>query len=227
MCCSRDRSLAFSRPAIVSVSRASSPNEVMFTCLISFSHLSHLSSRLSEDVQSSGPAESLAYPSKRDRAVPVTEPLFHELLRTARSSRRQHTVESFDTSCPFLAVLLVSLQYPSCSIVKEHSVCHATARVEQQTHGVHLRSLVLTSRHHHSPLHGILQLEGIVFPVQSRLISREMHISAESREQRHCLNNQEPPRPNGKLGSTSESFPQYNELGSVRHECELQSVLTS
>ena len=47
---SRDRSLAFSRPAIVSVSRASSPNEVMFTCLISFGHLSHLSSRLSEDV---------------------------------------------------------------------------------------------------------------------------------------------------------------------------------
>ena len=41
----------------------------------------------------SGLAESLAYPSKRDHAVPVTEPLFHELLRTASRCRRQHTVE--------------------------------------------------------------------------------------------------------------------------------------
>ena len=34
----------------VSVSRASSPNDVIFTCLVSFSHLSHLFFRLSEDV---------------------------------------------------------------------------------------------------------------------------------------------------------------------------------
>ena len=32
---------------------------------------------------------------------------------------------------------------------------------------------------------------------------------------------------NGKLGTTSEGFPQYNKLGSVRHECELQGVMTS
>ena len=32
---------------------------------------------------------------------------------------------------------------------------------------------------------------------------------------------------NGKLGTTSEGFPQYNELGSVRCECELQGVMTS
>ena len=124
-------------------------------------------------------ADSLAYPSQRDHAVPFTEPLFHELLCTARSSRRQHAVESFDTSCSVLAILLVS----SCSLVNEHSVRHDTARVERQTHGVHLRSLVLTSRHHHTPLHGVLQLEEIIFPLQSRLISREVHISAESREQ--------------------------------------------
>ena len=73
------------------------------------------------------------------------------------------------------------------------------------------------------PLHGVLQLEEIVFPLQSRLISREMHISAESREQRHRLNNQAAPLPYGKLGTTSEVFPQYNKLGSVRHENELQS----
>ena len=127
----------------------------------------------------------------------------------ARSSRRQHAVESFNTSCSVLAFLLLSLQYPSCSIVKEHSVRHATARVEQHTHGVHLRSLVLTSRHHQTPLHGVLQLEEIVFPLQSRLISREMHISAESREQRHRLNHVAP-LPNEKLGTTSEGFPQYN-----------------
>ena len=53
--------------------------------------------------------------------------------------------------------------------------------LRQQTHGGHLRSLVLTSRHHHSPLHCVLQLGEIIFPLQSRLISREMHISAESR----------------------------------------------
>ena len=143
-----------------------------------------------------------------------------------RGCRRQHTEESIDTSCPVLAFLLVSLQYPPCSIVIEHSVRHALARVEQQTHGVHLRSLVLTSRLHHSPLHDILQLEEIVFPLQSRLISREMHI-AESREQHQCLNNQDAPLPNGKLGTTSEVFHNTNELGSVRHECELQSVMTS
>ena len=40
----------FPRPAIVSVSRAPSPNEVMLTCLINICHLSHLSSRLSGDV---------------------------------------------------------------------------------------------------------------------------------------------------------------------------------
>ena len=32
---------------------------------------------------------------------------------------------------------------------------------------------------------------------------------------------------NGKLGTYSEGFPQYNKLGSVRHECELQGVMTS
>ena len=32
---------------------------------------------------------------------------------------------------------------------------------------------------------------------------------------------------NGKLGNTSEGFHQYNKLGSVRHECELQGVMTS
>ena len=31
----------------------------------------------------------------------------------------------------------------------------------------------------------------------------------------------------GKLGTTSEGFPQYNKLGSVRHVCELQDVMTS
>ena len=32
---------------------------------------------------------------------------------------------------------------------------------------------------------------------------------------------------NGKLGTTSECVPQYNESGSVRHECDLQGVITS
>ena len=158
-------------------------------------------------------AESLAYPSKRDHSVSFTAPLFHQLFRTARSSRRQHAVESFDTSCSVLAFLLVSLQYPSCSIVNEHSVRHATARVEQHTHGVHLRSLVLTSRHHHTPFDGVLQLEEIIFPLQSRLISREMHISAESRKQRQRLGNQAAPLPNGKLGNTSDGFfPQLQQV---------------
>ena len=58
----------------------------------------------------------------------------------------------------------------------------------------------------------MLQLEEIVFPLQSRLISREMHISAESREQRHRLNNQEAPLPNGKLGTTSEVLPQHKRV---------------
>ena len=48
-----------------------------------------------------------------------------------------------------------------------------------------------------------------------------MHVSAESRKQRHRLNNQAAPLPDGKLGTTSEGFPQYNKLGSVRNECEL------
>ena len=81
--------------------------------------------------------------SKRDHAVPVSESFSHELVRTARSCRRQHAVESFDTSCLVLAFLLVSLQYPLCSIVNESSVRHALARANS----VHLRSLVLTSGH--------------------------------------------------------------------------------
>ena len=120
----------------------------------------------------------MTYPSKRDHAVSFTEPLFHELLCTARSSRRQHAVESFNTSGSVLAFLLVSLQYPSCSIVNEHSVRHATARAEQQVPS-------------------------------------------------HLQRNAHPCPPNGKLGTTSEGFPQYNELGSVRHVCELQGVKTS
>ena len=56
------------------------------------------------------------------------------------------------------------------------------------------------------PLEESLQLEEIVFPLQSRLSSREMHISAESRKQRHRLNKQAAPLPNGKLGTTSEGF---------------------
>ena len=32
---------------------------------------------------------------------------------------------------------------------------------------------------------------------------------------------------NGKMGPTSEGFHNTNELGSVRHECELQGVMTS
>ena len=32
---------------------------------------------------------------------------------------------------------------------------------------------------------------------------------------------------NGKLGTTSESIPQYNKLGSARHMCELQGLMTS
>ena len=32
---------------------------------------------------------------------------------------------------------------------------------------------------------------------------------------------------NGNLGTTSESFPQYNKLRSVRHVCELHCVVTS
>ena len=54
-----------------------------------------------------------------------------------------------------------------------------------------------------------------------------MFISAESREQRHRLNNQDAPLPNGKLGTTSVDFAQFNELGLVRHERELQCVMTS
>ena len=30
-----------------------------------------------------------------------------------------------------------------------------------------------------------------------------------------------------ELGTTSEGFPKYNKLGSVRHECDLQWVMTS
>ena len=33
-------------------------------------------------------------------------------------------------------------------------------------------------------------------------------------------------RKNGKLGTTSKGFPQYNKLGSVRHECQLHDVLS-
>ena len=88
------------------------------------------------------------------------------------------------------------------------------------------RLMVLTFRHHRTPLHGVLQLEEIIFPLQSRLISREVHISAESRERRR-LNDQAAPLPNGKLGTTSEGFPQNNKLVSVRHKCELQGVMTS
>ena len=99
------------------------------------------------------------------------------------------------------------------------------ARVEQQTHGVHLRSLVLTSRHHHTPVHGILQLEETVFPLQSRLISGEVHISAESTEQRHRLNNQAASPPNGKLGHHFRGFATRQQIRIG--ECELQGVMTS
>ena len=54
-----------------------------------------------------------------------------------------------------------------------------------------------------------------------------MHVSAESKEQRHRLNNQDAPLPNGKPGTTSEDFQPYKEFGEVRHDCELQSVMTS
>ena len=80
-----------------------------------------------------------------------SSPCFTSSFARPEEVARQLSVESFDTSCSVLAFLLVSLQCPSCSIVNEHSVRHATARVEQQTHGVHLRWLVLTSRHHHTP----------------------------------------------------------------------------
>ena len=93
-----------------------------------------------------------------------------------------------------------------------HCVHHTLVRAEQLTHGVHLRSLVLTSRHHRSPPHGILHFEEIVIPLPSRLISREMHISTESREQRPCLNNQDPPPPDGKLGTTSKGYPQHKRV---------------
>ena len=43
--------------------------------------------------------------------------------------------------------------------------------------------LMACSRHHHTPVHGVLQLEEIIFPLQSRLISREMYVSAQSRKQ--------------------------------------------
>ena len=49
-----------------------------------------------------------------------------------------------------------------------------------------------------------------------------MHISAESREQRRRLNNQAAPYQMENWAPLSEGFPQYNKLGSVRHECELQ-----
>ena len=137
-----------------------------------------------------------------------SQSLFHELLRTTRGCRRQHAVES----CPVLVFFLAPLQYPLSSIVNESSVRHALARAEQQTHSVHLRSLVLTSRHHHTPFHCVLQLEEIILSLQSRLIYREMHVSAESREQRRCLNNQDAPPPNGKLGITSVDLPQHKRV---------------
>ena len=31
---------------------------------------------------------------------------------------------------------------------------------------------------------------------------------------------------NGKLGTTSEGFPQYNKSGPVKHECELPGEMT-
>ena len=78
-CRSRDGSLAFSRPAVVSVSRASSPNEVIRTCLVCFSRLSHLSStvrgcpleltHLSELRHTCGLAKAFAYSSQRGHAV--------------------------------------------------------------------------------------------------------------------------------------------------------------
>ena len=125
----------------------------------------------------SGLAESLAYPSKRDHAVPVTEPLFH-------------------AGCPVLAFLLVSLQYPS------HSVRRAVARVEQQTHGMHLRSLVLTSRTSPfaTPRRSATRRDSLPIAVPSH-IQRNAH-HAESREQRHRLNKRDAPLPNGKLGTT-------------------------
>ena len=176
-CCSRDRSLAFSRPTIVSVSRASSPSEVML-------HLLHqLQPSQPLVLQTVNTSESFATPAvlpNRSRTPPNAIMPFRSLnlcftssFAQTRGCRRLHTVESFDTSCPVSLFLLAPLQYPLCSFVSEHSVRHVFARAEQQTHSVHLRSLVLTSRHHHSPLHGVLHLEEILFPLQSRLISRE------------------------------------------------------
>ena len=152
---------------------------------------------------------------QRDHAVPVTQALFHELLRTTRGCRRQHTVQSFHTSCPVSLFLLAPLQYPVCSLVNEQSIRHTFARAEQHTHSVHLRSLIWTSRHHQSPLHSVLQLEETVFPLHSRHISREMHISARVQRttpssptiRKPVVNNQVAPLPSGKLGTTSEGFP--------------------
>ena len=108
------------------------------------------------------------------------------------------------------------------TFVNEHSVRHAIARIEQHTHGLHLRSLVLTSRHHH----GVLQLEEIILQLQSRLISRgtsvpspeNNDIASITRLLRYQMENWAP-LPKG--------FPQYNKLGSVRHVRELQGVMTS
>ena len=67
--------------------------------------------------------------------------------------------------------------YPPCSI-NEHCVRHAFSRVEQQTHGVHLRSLVLT----------------FATRKDNRPIAVQSHLSI----------TQDAPLPSGKLGSTSE-----------------------
>ena len=163
----------------------------------------------------------------RSRTLPNAIMPFRSLSPCFTSSFAQPEVVAASTQCSILAFLLVSLQYPSRSIINEHSVRHATARVEQHTHGVHLRSLVLTSRHHHTPFHGVLQLEEIIFPLQSRLIPEKCtsvpspennDIASITRLPRYHMENWAP-LPKG--------FPQHNKSGSVRHVRELQGVMTS
>ena len=157
--------MASSKPAVVSVSRASSPNEVIFNYLISFTHFSHLSSRLSVEAHwkehirelryTCGLGKTFAYSSKGDHTVPVTQALFHEFLRTT---------DVVEASIQKRAFTPAVLSRCSCSLPCSIQVASSSTRtrfdipwhvLSRAAHSVHLCPLIWTSRHHHSPFHSI------------------------------------------------------------------------
>ena len=121
--------------------KASSPNEVIFICLISFTHFSHLSSRLSVEAHwNRNTSVSFATPARSCKNVRVLFQArqyrsFHPSvvsrvpLHEKRGCRSQHTEESFHTSCLVSLFLLTPLQYPVCPKPQ-----HSAIRKKQSAH---------------------------------------------------------------------------------------------